>query len=338
MTIIDEGLIEKEKTVVLGLSGGPDSVCLLLELLELGIARNNIICAHVNHGLRGEESDGDEEYVAALCEKLGVELEVLRIDAAALAKENGLTVEEAGREARYTFFDELCEKYGEGNIIAVAHNRDDQAETVLMRILRGTGTDGIAGIPKKRKSAAGNLIVRPLLGVSREEILKRLAEYGENARMDGSNSDTAYLRNKLRLEAFPYLEEKLDLDLKQGLVRLSENAAEDKDYFDIVVEEALDEYLDEECSISAELLASVHPAIRHRLIRAVFREMGLDRDIAAVHLAAADSLLATWQGGGEASGKRVEFPRDYTFGISGKNAVFRAPGVVLPSWKPRRKL
>jgi len=359
--IIDEELIEYGKTVVLGLSGGPDSVCLLLELLESGIARNNIICAHVNHGLRGEESDGDEEYVAALCEKLGVELEVLRIDAAALAKENGLTVEEAGREARYTFFDELCEKYGEGNIIAVAHNRDDQAETVLMRILRGTGTDGIAGIPKKRKSAAGNLIVRPLLGVSREEILKRLAEYGENARMDGSNSDTAYLRNKLRLEAFPYLEEKLGLDLKQGLVRLSENAAEDKDYFDIVVEEALDEYLqtegdvqtqgtspsveealdeylDEDCSISAELLASVHPAIRHRLIRAVFREMGLDRNIAAVHLAAADSLLATWQAGGEASGKRVEFPRDYTFGISGKKAIFRAPGVMLPDWKPRRKI
>jgi len=88
----------------------------------------------------------------------------------------------------------------------------------------------------------------------------------------------------------------------------------------------------------AELLASVHPAIRHRLIRAAFREMGLEKDIAAVHLAAADSLLATFSEGGEASGKRVEFPKDYTFGISGKKAVFRAPGVTLPAWKPRRKL
>ena len=354
--IIDPELIEEGQTVVLGLSGGPDSVCLLFELLESGIAREKIICAHVNHGLRGGESDGDEAYVVSLCQKLDVALEILRIDAAAQAKENGLTIEEAGRGARYEFFDELCEKYGEDTIIAVAHNRDDQAETVLMRILRGTGTDGLAGMAKKRKSAAGNLIVRPLLGAARGEIEKRLAEYGETAMTDGSNSDTAYFRNKLRLEAFPYIEEKLGLDLKHGLVRLSENAAEDKDYFDAVVEEALDEYLQTEgdvpcvCNtlqtqgtspsvcLPAELLASVHPAIRHRLIRAVFREMGLEKDIAAVHLAAADSLLATFADGGEASGKRVEFPRDYTFGISGKNAVFRAPGEVLPGWKPMRKL
>ena len=86
------------------------------------------------------------------------------------------------------------------------------------------------------------------------------------------------------------------------------------------------------------MLAGIHPAIRHRLIRAAFAELGLNRDIAAVHLAAADSLLVTFQNGGEASGKRVEFPGDYTFGINGKNAVFRSPGVTEPGWKTRRKL
>jgi len=371
-TIIDGELIEDGQTVVLGLSGGPDSVCLLCELLALGAARrktngagNPVICAHVNHGLRGGESDGDEAFVKALCEKLGTGLEILRVDAAALAKGKGITIEEAGREARYAFFDEVCETHGGDAVIAVAHNRDDQGETVLMRILRGTGTDGLAGMVKRRKSEAGFEILRPLLEVPREEIEKRLAWYGVSARTDESNNDTGYLRNKLRREVFPYLKEELGLDLKQGLLRLSENAAEDKDYFDTVIAEALGEYLEypetefadayhgdgtfdrqnlskvpSPCTATmpAEVLAAVHPAIRHRLIRAAFSELGLDKDIAGVHLFAADGLLETWQSGGEASGKRVEFPRDFTFGISGKRAVFRAPGVLEPGWKPRRKL
>ena len=209
-----------------------------------------------------------------------------------------------------------------------------------MRILRGTGTDGLAGMAEVRKSEAGFDVIRPLLGRTRQEIEKRLSEYGEKARTDSSNKDTLYLRNKLRLEVFPYLEEQAGVDLKQGLTRLSENAAEDKDFFDAVIEDAIEEYLEFEeeiCCLPAEMLAGVHPAVRHRLIRAAFAELGLTRDVAAVHLAAADSLLSTWRNGGEASGKRVEFPQDYTFGISGKNAVFRAPGVVEPGWKPRRK-
>jgi len=394
--LIDEELIEDGKTIVLGISGGPDSVCLLFELLALGERRkreggagNPVVCAHVNHGLRGEESDGDEAWVAALCQRLGLPCEILRIDAAALAKEKGLTIEEAGREARYAFFDEVCRKYGDesivadevnadeaeaGNaneaVIAVAHNREDQGETILMRILRGTGTDGLAGMQKSRKSAEGYEIVRPLLGVSRKDIEARLAEYGEEARTDGSNSDAGYMRNKLRLEVFPYLEGELGVDLMQGLLRLAENAAEDRDFFDTVVDEALEEHLEypeadtyqgdgpfdrqrlskgpspcdaspcdvESATMPAELLCGVHPAIRHRLIRAAFAELGLDRDIAAVHLAAAERLLRTWAEGGEASGKRVEFPQDYTFGIAGKKAVFRTPEAVDPGWKPRRKL
>jgi len=415
--IINEELIDAGQTVVLGLSGGPDSVCLLFELLALGALREEahasdaasigalreeahasdaasigalreeardgdaasigafkIIAAHVNHGLRGDESDGDEGYVRSLCEKLAVPLEVVRIDAASLAKQTGLTIEEAGREARYAFFDELCEKH-ENPVIAVAHNLGDQIETILMRILRGTGTGGLAGIQQRRKSAAGYEIVRPLLGVSREEICERLEEYGETARTDSSNRNTEYLRNKLRHEAIPYLEDATGFSLRHSLLRLAENAAEDKEYFDAITAETLDEYLEypeaergqspcgpqlsdkEEPSLGdtkgtspcvapcvacvaylpADMLANVHPAVRHRLIRAVFAELGLGKDIAAVHLAAADRLLQTWKDGGEASGKRVEFPFDYTFGIAGKKAVFRAPAAAEPGWKPRRK-
>ena len=353
--LLDDDLIENGQTVVLGLSGGPDSVCLLFELLELGHRRkenggesNPIICAHINHGLRGEESDGDEAYVLSLCERLRVPVEVKRIDAAELAKEKGQTIEEIGREARYAFFDEICEKY-ENPIIAVAHNLDDHIETVFMRIMRGTGTDGLAGIKKSRKSAEGYEIVRPLLHVSSEDIRNRLLSYGEKAREDESNTDTKYFRNKISIEVLPLLEEKLGIQLKKSLLRLSENAAEDRDYFDAVVSEALDEFLESPeqtdnndsqgiCYLPTELLTSVHPAIRHRLIKEAFAELGLLSDIAAVHLSAADRLLSSWTEGREATGKRVEFPSDYTFGIEGKRVVFRSPDSLDPRWKPRRKL
>ena len=354
--IIDPELIEDGQAVVLGLSGGPDSVCLLLELLALSNVRketggcgNRIICAHVNHGLRGQEADGDEAFVVSLCDRLGVEACVKHIDAAAIAKEKGLTVEEAGREARYEFFEALCDQYQDSApVIAVAHNQDDHIETVLMRIMRGTGIDGLAGIAKKRRTDEGFYIVRPLLGASRKAIEERLAEYGENARTDGSNLQTEYFRNMIRLEILPCLEEASGFNFRNSLLRLAENAAEDRDYFEAVVEEALDELSADDDSdetreqlssiaFPADVLAGVHPAIRHRLVRAAFAELGLKADIAAIHLAAADRLLETFTGGGEASGKRVEFPSDYTFGIVKKKAVFRAPQAADPDWKPRRK-
>ena len=350
--IIDEKLIEDGQTVILGLSGGPDSVCLLFETLALSALRlesggkgNPVVCAHINHGLRGKESDGDEAYAVSLCRKLAVSIEVRRVSAEDFAKEKGVTIEEAGREIRYAFFDELCEKI-ENPVIALAHNMDDQMETIFMRIMRGTGTDGLAGIARERKSAAGYKIVRPMLGVSKKDIAKALLAYDENAREDSSNENTKYFRNKIRMQVFPWLEETLGLDPGRSLLRLSENAAEDRDFFELVVSEAMDEFIEYpdgesesefSCFLPAEMLAAVHPAIRHRLIKAVFAELGLCSDIAAVHLASADRLLKLWQEGGEASGKRVEFPQDYTFGIKGKKAVFRMPEAAEPRWKPRRK-
>ena len=364
--IIDESLVEDGQVVVLGLSGGPDSVCLLYELKALDAVRrqaggkgNKIVCAHINHGLRGEEADDDEEFVVSLAKKFGMGFYIKRIDAEELASESGMTVEEAGREARYAFFDEVCvseEKklyepspfgmarfdFAPDPLIAVAHNLDDQVETVLMRILRGTGMDGLAGMSARRKSAAGFDIVRLLLGVPRSGIEERLEIWGAEARTDESNLKTDYLRNKLRLEVLPWLEDNVWPGIRQSLSRLAENAAEDKAYFDAVITETLEECIadaaDETISIPAEVLAETHPAIRHRLIRAAFSELGLKQDVAAVHLAAADRLLKTWQDGGEASGKRVEFPCDYTFGIKGKTALFRTPSAADPSWKPMRKL
>jgi tRNA(Ile)-lysidine synthase len=364
--LIDEELIGDGQPVVLGISGGPDSVCLFLELVTLSKKRkeagglgNPITCAHINHGLRGEESDEDEDFVVELCKRYDAGFTIKRIDAAKLARKEGMTVEEVSREVRYALYDEVCADAAEQAevtpVIAVAHNQDDQVETILMRILRGTGTDGLAGMAAVRKSAAGYDIVRPLLGVTREEIISRLEEYGEKARTDSSNLSTEFFRNRIRLEVIPYLEKTSGFNLRQSLLRLSENATEDRDYFENVVSGALGadepppfvsgELTQKEpsplcsvMSVPAELLATAHPAVRHRMIRAVFAGLGLRSDIAAVHLAAADRLLKTWLEGGEASGKRVEFPLDYTFGMEGKKAVFRSPDAADPNWKPRRKL
>lgn len=340
-------LILSGQTVVLGLSGGPDSVCLLN--LLLAEHDGQIVCAHINHGLRGAESDEDESFVSRMCGVLEVPLEIKKIDAAAYASEKGMTVEEAGRAARYAFFDEVCERYiskgAPPPVIALAHNKDDQTETVLMRILRGTGTDGLAGIPEQRKSAAGFSIVRPLLDVPKTVIEQYLTAIGAASRTDSSNLGTEYLRNMLRLDVIPYIEKATDVELSQSLGRLSANAAEDKDFFNSLVTELLEQNTSRSdgdtpettLTLPAQLLVGAHPAIRHRLIRQAFLRIGLDRDIAAVHLAAADRLLDTWSRGGEASGKRVEFPQDHTFGIRGKNVIFRAPGESEPHWNPKRK-
>ena len=175
--LAEEGLIEAGDMVVLALSGGPDSVSLYYVLTSLREAFDfSLTAVHVNHGLR-EESAEDCAYVKELCELGGVEIDIYDIDVNALAEEKGLTVEEAGRQARYDAFDETARKieargeFEQEQIkIATAHTKNDQIETLLMRIIRGTGPAGLAGIPVKRKSSDGYEIIRPLLDVSKSEI------------------------------------------------------------------------------------------------------------------------------------------------------------------------
>jgi tRNA(Ile)-lysidine synthase len=258
---------------------------------------------------------------------------------------------------RYAFFDEVAERETRPVVIALAHNQDDQAETVLMRILRGTGTDGLAGIPVKRDSAAGFPVVRPLLDTPRWAIEDWLARGGIAYRQDASNLERDAFRNRVRLDALPALEasarEGAGACAKQGLLRLARNAAEDRAFFDAVTDRVL---LDCEKAgggaqdgsvlvIPITALAGLHAAVGHRVMVKAFARLGLGRDIAGVHLAAADDLLrkaAHPRETGGATGKRVEFPQDYTFGIERDEkgvlcAVFRAPTARRADWKPRRK-
>lgn len=194
-------MLEGGETVVVGVSGGADSVACLSMLGELGELRLRLIAAHFNHRLRGEESDRDESFVRTLCGELGLELELGGGDTLGFAKAERLSLEEAARILRYRFLYEVKAKYG-AQKIATAHNSDDQAETVLMRLMRGSGAEGLSGIPPV---GAGG-VIRPLIEISRREIIDYLKSQNLSFTEDSTNTETKFLRNKVRLQLLPELE------------------------------------------------------------------------------------------------------------------------------------
>lgn len=222
-TVYEHDMLKNGDRVLAAVSGGADSVCMLHVLSKLREELNiEIFCAHLNHGLRGEAADSDEEFVSKLCRQLKIKFFSKKVNVAELAAQKKQTVEEAGRNARYEFFAEVCEKH-RLNKTATAHNKNDNAETVLMRILRGTGTDGLGGIPHIREDG----VIRPLLNVSRAEIEKYCSENALDFCTDATNADNDYTRNKVRNELLPYLAREFNPEIIDGLARLAENVGAD---------------------------------------------------------------------------------------------------------------
>jgi tRNA(Ile)-lysidine synthase len=321
--IVQNNLIEKGEHIVVGVSGGPDSVCLLSVLLELAEEWELTLHAvHVNHQLRGEKADEDQRYTEKLCRKLRIPCHVFCYDINALAAEHKITVEEAGRMARYEAFNKVREQIESSDKtarvkIATAHNANDQAETLLMRIIRGTGTDGLAGMEYIHKG----LVIRPLLDVSRREIEEYCSAHNLNPRIDLTNLEPAYTRNRIRLELLPLLESQYNENIIPALIRLAGIAWEDKEYFYMQVEKA--KYIvsreKESCKIDRHGYAGLHPAIGKRLINTCLKEMGLFQDMTAVHLAGADHLLRHGR-----TGDRIDFPGGYGLRlIYGKGELYR---------------
>lgn len=229
------------ETVVVGVSGGPDSLCLLDVLRdlapELGIALH---VAHLHHGLRGDEADADAAFVAALAREWGLPATVAREDVSGLAAREGLSLEEAARQARYTFLAEVAAQVG-SHTIAVAHHADDQVETVLMHLLRGSGLAGLRGMRPRmplteyhgllRRPPEGLWLVRPLLDVWRREIEAYLRAKGLTPRFDRSNLDLTFFRNRLRHEVLPFLE-RLNPRLRETWWRMAEVLAADYEFLE----------------------------------------------------------------------------------------------------------
>ena len=214
-TIATNNLIQNGDKIVLGVSGGPDSIAMLDILYSLKDELNfSIVVCHINHMIR-EEAEEDEKFVKNYCDKKGIEFYSKSIDVQKIANTNKIGVEEAGRNARYDFFNEILEKT-KSNKIAIAHNKNDKVETIIMNALRGTGISGLKGIEAKRKQ-----YIRPLIDCERTEIEKYCEENNLNPRIDKTNFKNDYTRNKIRNIVIPYIKQEFNPNIIETLDRLS---------------------------------------------------------------------------------------------------------------------
>jgi len=263
--IKDNSMFHKGDKVIVAVSGGPDSTCLLYILNELkeelGIT---LFGAHLNHCLRGLEADKDEEYAKKTCESLNIDFYSKKVDIHRVSREKNISCEMAGREVRYEFFEELMNKL-DASKIALAHNANDQAETILMRIMRGTGIEGMVGI----KPVRDKIYVRPILHLSRCEIEKYCEENNIYPRIDKSNLETIFARNKVRLDLIPYIEENFNSDIINTINRLSDILKKDNDYLENISENEYKKYcvIDKQMVIINKSAFLQHEAIISRIIR-----------------------------------------------------------------------
>lgn len=266
LTVKKGNLIKKGDNVLIGLSGGPDSMVLLYLLLEI---QNEIpfliYIAHVNHGVRGKEADRDEEFVERLATNLEIPYYTTKIDMEGYAKKHKMSSEDAGRILRYGFFRKVLVNIGGGKI-AVAHNKNDQAETLLMRFLRGTGIDGLRGMEHSAED-----IIRPLLDISRTEIENYIEENCIDTRLDKTNLVPIYNRNKIRLEAIPYIEENFNPNIIDTLWRTSSIMAVDSSFLNeytlIKYKELIKNKRKDSIVLDRNEFLKEHTAIKQRIIR-----------------------------------------------------------------------
>ncbi|MHB1033841.1 MAG: tRNA lysidine(34) synthetase TilS [Pirellulales bacterium] len=216
----------QDVTVLMAVSGGADSVAMLRAMRALKVAGpGRLVVAHFNHQLRGAESAADEEFVAALCRDLDLACETGRGQVAALAGREGDGLEAAARQARYHFLQATAERQG-ARYVVTGHTADDQAETVLHRVIRGTGLAGLAGMPRARKLGKASTLIRPFLEFRRDELVAYLDALGQPYRDDSSNADTRFTRNRIRHELLPHLAEAYNPGAREAILRLGTLAGE----------------------------------------------------------------------------------------------------------------
>ena len=224
-TIKKYDLIKSKDKIVIGVSGGPDSMALLNVLINLKEKLDfQIVVAHINHGIR-IEADDETKFVEDFCKKNNIECFVKKEKVEDLAKENKVGTEEAGRKLRYDFFNEVLEKV-DANKIATAHNENDNAETVLMNIIRGTGISGLKGIEPIRD----NLFIRPLIDINRDEIEEYCKLKKLDPKFDKTNKENIYTRNKVRNKLIPFIKEEFNPNVISSLNRLSKVALEENEF------------------------------------------------------------------------------------------------------------
>lgn len=297
--IKEHNLIKKDDNIVIGLSGGPDSMALLYVLLEIKRELDfNIHIVHINHGVRGDDSDSDQLFVKRKAEELSLPYYTKNVDMVRYGKDHGISAEEAGRKLRYGFFREVLGKVGRGKI-AVAQNMNDQAETLIMRFLRGTGVDGLKGM----EYIVGD-IIRPILGISREEIENYIANNGIDTVLDKTNLMPIYTRNKIRLELIPYIEENFNPNIINTLWRTSRISAGDSNFLEKYSKERYTDIVMKEdkayIALNSEKFLMEDRSIQQRIIRnAILKLDGSLQGISEIQVASVLNMFLTDQTGKE---------------------------------------
>lgn len=310
--VIEESLCDRDSKIVVGVSGGPDSMALLQGLIALNEESDfhlSLHIGHLNHHLRGAEAEKDAAFVQAAADDLGLGCTVVDRDIAGLAAERGESIEETARNERYHVLERICIQVG-AQLIAVGHHADDDAETILHRILRGTGLRGLAGIPRRRAISPMSDVhlVRPLLRHTRRDVLAFLADRGIPYRDDRSNESNEPMRNRIRNVTLPQIENDINPQVREALLRLSEQARWFEEYLRETAQRTFETLIisrtDQALALNAVALGKRNRIVQTELVRRAIEAFQIgQQDLSFAHLKAVLDLTAD-----PASGKRLDLP------------------------------
>lgn len=283
-TIKKFNLIQPNDKIILGVSGGPDSISMLNILNEIKEDLEiEIYVAHINHMIR-EEANDEEKYVQNYCTQNNIDCYVKKIDVKKFAETNKIGIEEAGRNIRYDFFEEVMQKV-EANKIAIAHNKNDKIETIIMNLLRGSGLSGLKGIEPIRD----NKYIRPLIECERQEIEQYCEQHQLNPRIDKTNFENDYTRNKIRNIVIPYIEKEFNPNVIETMDRLSQVATDESDYINLqaqkIYEKMLIDKTENEIILKLKDFNQQEKVIKSRILLLAIKElMGSTQRIEKIHI------------------------------------------------------
>lgn len=294
-------MLKKEDRVIVGVSGGADSICLLLVLLQLQKDIGfDLVAVHVNHGLRGDEANSDESFVKEFCFKKDIPCACYFADVASIAKKRKQSTEEAGREVRREFFNQAFHSY-HGTKIALAHHQDDNAETFLFHVARGTGLKGLGGIAPVNEN-----VIRPLLCVRRKEIEQYLEEQNVSYCVDGSNQSDVYTRNRIRNHVLPYMEQEVNSKVVEHMNETMEQLRQIQDFIEQQVQELWELCVEETKKgivVKKDLFESAPSILKLTLLkRALATVSRCEKDLEMAHLSQLQELFS------KQNGRKIDLP------------------------------
>jgi tRNA(Ile)-lysidine synthase len=335
-TISEYGMLEEKDSVLVGVSGGADSVALVHLLNEIApLFSLKLGIAHLNHSLRGSESDNDAGFVASVADNLHLPCFIEKKDVIKYKTENSLSIEEAGRQVRYAFFAKIAQKEGFKKI-ALGHTSDDNAELILMYLIRGSGPLGISGIPPVRGVYNTNLlIIRPFIKTARSEIIKYLSAKGLPYVLDKSNMDLKYLRNRIRHKLIPELTESYNPKIVETINRLALIIRSEDEWIEKELKSVFDKntlsFDEDRIVLSVPGINALHPAAKRRITRcAIEKVKGNLRRISYSHIELVSDQLAS-----DSDSWGLDLPDRIRITRTGKELVISKEGKSLRSLSPK---